>query len=228
MRIVTQRTALCIGALLWLMLACTSSPEQPQKNTTKPQTSVATARKNIIFLGTSLTAGYGLDVQDAYPNLIQQRIDSLGLPYHCVNAGVSGETSAGGLRRIGWLLSQPVDVLVVELGANDMLRGIPLSDTRQNLMAIVDSTRLHYPGCHIALAGMRGLPNLGARYVGEFEALYPQVAKTKQLALVPFLLAGVAGNEKLNQADGIHPTPAGQRILADNVWAVLQPLLTAH
>lgn len=227
MRIVTQPLIFALSALVWAA-GCSSSTQAPEQ-TSEPKTpAVHTPKKNIVFLGTSLTAGYGLDVQDAYPNVLQQRIDSLGLPYHCVNAGVSGETTAGGLRRIGWLLSQPVDVLVIELGANDMLRGIPLSDTRKNLMAIVDSTRLRYPQCQIALAGMKGLPNLGARYVNEFEGIYPAVAQEKQLTLIPFLLDGVAGQTKLNQADGIHPTTAGQRILAQNVWQTLQPLLTAR
>ena len=183
--------------------------------------------KVILFFGNSLTAGYGVEPEQAFPALIQQRIAALNLPFKVVNAGLSGETSAAGLRRIEWVLRQKVDLLVLELGANDGLRGIPLETTRKNLQAIIDRTRGEYPGVVIVVVGMRIPPNLGPEYGEEFRRLYPQLAVRNQAALVPFLLEGVGGVPELNLPDGIHPTPAGHKIAADNVWKVLKPLLTA-
>jgi acyl-CoA thioesterase-1 len=186
-----------------------------------------TGRGVILFLGTSLTAGYGLDgPEDAYPALIQRRLDSLGLPWRAVNAGVSGETSAGALRRLEWLLEGPVRVLVVESGANDMLRGQGLDSTRANLEAMVRRARSFDSTITIVLAGMEALPNLGERYAEQFRRLYPELARREGLALIPFLLAGVGGVDSLNQPDGIHPTERGQQLLARNVWAVLEPILS--
>jgi acyl-CoA thioesterase-1 len=183
----------------------------------------------IIFLGTSLTAGYGLpDVSLAYPALIQRKLDSAGLRYRVVNAGISGETSAGALRRIDWVLSQgPVALLAVETGANDGLRGQDPDSIRANLDAILTrSSKLPRPP-KLLVIGMEALPNLGVRYTRAFREIFPAVARTHGAALVPFLLAGVAGVDSLNQADGIHPTAAGQRILADTVWPVLLEALDA-
>lgn len=179
----------------------------------------------MLFLGTSLTAGMGLSSDQAYPALIQAKIDSAGLAFRAVNAGVSGETSAGGLRRIDWLLQQPLAVLVLELGANDMLRGQDVPAMRANLQEIIDRTRAAHPEARIVIAGMRAAPNLGQRYAGAFEATFAELAESNGAALIPFLLEGVAGVPELNQPDGNHPTAEGQEIVAGNVWAVLEPVL---
>jgi len=182
-------------------------------------------RPVVLFLGDSLTAGYGLTAEEAFPALIQQRIDAAQLDYRVVNAGVSGDTSAGGRRRLGWLLRQPVAVLVLELGANDMLRGQSLEALGDNLRAIIADTRAAYPDVRTLIAGMRAPPNLGRRYVDGFAAVYPAVARETGSALIPFVLEGVAARADLNQSDGIHPTAAGHRIVADTVWRSLEPLL---
>ncbi len=179
----------------------------------------------VLFLGTSLTAGYGLPSDQAYPALIQERIDSAGLGFRVVNAGVSGETSAGGLRRIEWLLRQPVAVLTIELGANDMLRGQSVDAMRANLQEIIDQTRAVHPECRIVIAGLSAAPNLGELYASEFESTFAHLAEENDAELIPFLLEGVAGIPELNQSDGNHPTAEGHRIVADNVWKVLEPVL---
>ena len=180
----------------------------------------------VMFVGTSLTAGLGVEPDQAYPALIQQKIDSAGLHYRVVNAGVSGETSAGALRRIDWLLREPVGVLVLETGANDGLRGQDPDSIRGTIQAIIDRVHATQPATRILLVGMNAMPNLGTGYVSRFQAVYPAVAKQNRLPLVPALLEGVGGIDSLNQPDGIHPTPAGHRRLATNVWQVLLPLLT--
>lgn len=180
----------------------------------------------VVFLGTSLTAGLGLDPDEAYPALIERRLERLRLPWQAVNAGVSGETSAGALRRLDAVLQSPVAILVVETGANDGLRGLELDSTRANLEAIVRRARAARPGLRIVLAGMEVPPNLGPRYAAGFRALFPALAAREGLPLIPFLLQGVGGVDSLNQADGIHPNVAGARIVADNVWRVLEPLVT--
>ena len=182
----------------------------------------------ILFVGTSLTAGYGLPSEEAFPALIQQRIDAAGFGYRVVNAGVSGDTSAGGLRRIDWLLKSPVAVLVLELGSNDMLRGLSPAALGANLQKILDRTRNQQPGVRFLIAGMRAAPNLGTAYVREFEAIYPELAKRNDAALIPFILEGVAGIPRLNQADRIHPTREGQRILADTVWGYLEGMIESR
>ena len=171
----------------------------------------AAARKVILVLGDSLAAGYGLDPSEAFPALLQDKVDAKGWPYKVVNAGVSGDTSAGGLRRLDWLLKQTVDILVVELGGNDGLRGISPETTRSNLQAIIDRTRTKYPNVEVVIAGMRMPPNLGPDYVERFEKVFTSVAEEKKAALVPFLLEGVGGRPELNQADRVHPTARGQR-----------------
>lgn len=179
----------------------------------------------VLFVGTSLTAGYGLPEEEAYPARIQQKIDSAGLPYRVINAGVSGETSAGALRRLDWLLRQPFDVLVLETGANDMLRGQDPDSTRANLEAILARVRRQRPEAAVVLAGMLAMPNLGREYGRRFEAIYPEVAREAGVPLIPFLLEGVAAEPELNLPDGIHPNTEGQRRVAETVWQTLEPLL---
>ena len=178
-----------------------------------------------MFLGTSLTAGLGVDPRDAYPALIGVRIDSLELGLRVVNAGVSGETSAGGLRRLPWLLRETVVALVLELGANDGLRGLPVEQLSANLDSIVVLTRAAHPEAVIVIAGMEAPPELGPRYTNAFRAVFVDVADRHRLTRIPFLLAGVAGDPTLNQADGIHPTEEGHRLMAETVWEVLAPHL---
>jgi acyl-CoA thioesterase I len=214
--------------LLILLSACGT---QPDSTIVESQTSAApeastgvdttASRKTILFFGDSITAGYGIDEQEAFPALIQNRLDSLGLPWRAVNAGLSGETSAGGLRRIDWLLRQPVDILVLELGGNDGLRGVSPDDTRRNLEEIIDRTRAKYPEARIILAGMQIPPNLGPEYSAAFADVYPSVARNKQVELIPFILEGVGGIAELNLPDGIHPTAQGHRIVAETVWSTL-------
>jgi acyl-CoA thioesterase-1 len=181
--------------------------------------------KRIVVLGDSIAAGYGVDPDEAYPAVLQRKIDASKLPYTVVNAGLSGDTTAGGLRRIGWILKQPLDILIIELGGNDGLRGIPVSETRTNLQEIIDRTRAKYPKVKIVIAGMKMPANMGAEYAADFEKVFAEIAKKNNAAFVPFVLEGVGGKADLNQADRIHPTPAGHEIVAQNIWPVLQPLL---
>lgn len=182
-------------------------------------------RPRVVVLGDSLAAGFGLDPTEAFPALLQQQVDAAGLKFTVVNAGVSGDTSAGGLRRVDWLLRRPVDVLVLELGGNDGLRGIPVSATRSNLQAIVDRTRQKYPQADVVVAGMQMPSNMGPEYNEPFARIFPELAATNRAALVPFLLEGVGGKPELNLPDLIHPTAEGQRMVATNVWKVLRPVL---
>lgn len=182
-------------------------------------------KKTILFFGTSLTAGLGVDIEEAYPALIQHKIDSLQLPYTVVNAGLSGETTASGKSRLHWVLNQPVDVFVLELGANDGLRGVPLQETRNNLQTIIDEVKTKNENVTILIAGMELPPNMGAEYTGEFRSIFPELAEKNNLKLIPFLLEGVGGVTELNQPDGIHPTAEGQKVIAKNVWEVLEPVL---
>lgn len=204
-------------------------PDSPPADTRPwvPETTPLTPdpRPVILFLGNSLTAGYGLTPEEAFPALIQEKIDSAGYRYRVVNAGVSGETSAGGVRRIDWLLQNPIAILVLELGANDALRGQDLRATRANLQTIVDRTRARYPDVKIIVAGMEAPPNLGPAYTEEFRNLFVELARENDAALIPFLLDGVGGVPELNQDDGIHPTAEGHRIMAENVWRTLEPIL---
>ena len=182
-------------------------------------------RKTILFFGDSITAGYGLDEDDAFPALIQQKIDSLGLNYNVVNAGLSGETSAGGLRRIDWVLQQPVDIFVLELGGNDGLRGIEPASTKENLQGIIDKLEDKYPESVIVLTGMQAPPNMGQDYTESFHQIFHDLADNNDILFLPFILEGVAGDPDLNLPDGIHPTEEGHKILAENVWDILQPVL---
>ncbi len=183
--------------------------------------------RTVVFFGDSLTAGYGLENPGAnsYPALIQMKIDAKELPWRVVNAGLSGETTAGGLRRVDWILRQPVDIFVLALGANDGLRGIPPAVSRQNLEQILSRVRARYPSAVLVLAGMQMPPQMGPEFAGAFGRMFPEVAEKFQARLIPFLLAEVGGLPELNQGDGIHPNPAGHTIVAENVWKILLPLL---
>jgi acyl-CoA thioesterase-1 len=211
-----------------LLSACgnKSQTTNNQQAATKTDTTSMPNKKAILFFGDSLTAGYGLDdPSDAFPGVIGRKIDSLKLPYTVINAGVSGETSAGGLGRIDWILKQKVDVFILELGANDGLRGIPVKETTQNLQAIADKVKAKYPDVKLLLLGMQVPPSMGSDYTNSFKAVFPKIAAANKMALVPFLLDGVGGDPKLNQGDGIHPTAEGAKIVAENVWKVLKGLL---
>ncbi len=209
--------------LLLILFAACFTGAFPQARTGNDRA----AKKTILFLGNSLSAGYGLNPALAFPALIQQKIDSLKLRFEAVNAGLSGETSAGGLRRIDWLLKRKVDVLVLELGGNDALRGIAIEVTRTNLQGIIDKTKRAYPQAKIVIAGMQAPPNLGVNYTKSFRDLFPELAKENHATLVQFLLEGVGGVLELNQADRIHPTAQGHRIIAETIWRVLKPILQA-
>lgn len=209
--------------------ACESKTEQNQANDStataaEPKTK---SNKTVLFFGDSLTAGYGLDdpATDAYPSLLQQKINAAKLPYNVVNAGNSGETSAGGRARIDWVLKQKIDVFVLELGANDGLRGLPITETTRNLQFIIDKVKAKYPDAKLVMAGMQVPPNMGADYTTGFKSLFTQLAQKNKMTLIPFLLDGVGGVPKLNQADGIHPNPEGAKIVAGNVWKVLEGVL---
>lgn len=188
----------------------------------------AAAHRTVMIFGNSLTAGYGLDPSQAFPALLQQKVDSLGWPVGIVAAGLSGETSAGGLRRIGWMLRRKIDVFILELGANDGLRGISLEETEKNLQAIIDKTKKEYPEVKIVLAGMQVPPNLGQGYATRFQEIFRRLAKNNDAALIPFLLEGVGGQPELNLPDRIHPNIEGHKIVAENVWAILKKVLQGY
>lgn len=181
--------------------------------------------KTIMFFGDSLTAGYGLSPEEAFPNLLEKKLKEQGKNCKVINAGLSGETTAGGLSRIDWVLRQPIDVFVLELGGNDGLRGLPLEQTKANLQAIIDKVKAKNPNVKIVVAGMMVPPNMGNEYSTAFQKVFPEIAKKNSATLIPFLLEGVAGNEKLNLPDGIHPNPEGHKIVANNLVKVIGPLL---
>jgi acyl-CoA thioesterase-1 len=225
----------CVIGLLSTALACTACGSRDEAPGAAPPSSTVTApasaapsseKPRIVFLGDSLTAGLGLNADEAYPSLLQQRLNQEGLPYDVVNAGVSGDTSAGGLSRLDWALGGDVRVLIVALGGNDALRGLPTEELKRNLAEIIRRAQ----GRHITvvLAGMEAPPNYGRDYALAFHQIYPSLAKEYHVALVPFLLQGVGGVDRLNQRDGIHPTAEGARIVADNVWTVLAPIVQRH
>ena len=211
------------SVLLAVTLVCRALPS-PAADPAGASTDVA-GRRTVVVLGDSLAAGYGLDPEESYPALLQGMAMRAGLEVSVINAGVSGDTTAGGLRRLDWLLKRPVDVLVLALGGNDGLRGIPAAVTRTNLQAIIERTKQRYPGAKVVLAGMQMPPNMGEEYRQSFARIFPEVAKGSGAVLVPFLLEGVGGRPELNQPDQIHPTAEGQKILAQNVWKVLRPVL---
>lgn len=192
---------------------------------TKDSARVTEDEKVIVFFGNSITAGYNLDPEEAFPALIQEKIDSLELNYEVVNAGLSGETTASGKNRVEWILKQDVDIFILELGANDGLRGIDLKETKQNLQDIIDIVKENNPETEIVLAGMQIPPSMGADYAGRFREIFPELAEENNIPLIPFLLKDVGGEPDLNLPDGIHPNAEGHRILADNVWVVLKEVL---
>jgi acyl-CoA thioesterase I len=219
------------GMLVMVLLAgCGSNEEKTNEGAGQKREQVTAGAKNekaktIVFYGNSLTAGYGVDPSESFPSIVQDKIDSLQLPYKVINAGVSGETTAGGKSRIDWILRQPVNIFVLELGGNDGLRGIPIAETSKNLQAIIDRVREKYPEAKIILAGMQVPPNMGRNYATQFRVVFEQLAAKNKVELIPFLLENVGGIASLNQGDGIHPNPQGHRIVAENVWKVLQQML---
>jgi len=213
------------SALAWVSSACRNASSSSPAAETSTAADTATARKIILFFGNSLTAAYGLAPEEGFVALLQQRIDSLGLPYACINAGNSGETTAGGRSRVAWVLNQPIDIFVLELGGNDALRGLPLDASRENLQAIIDEVRAKYPRCRIVIAGMLAPPNLGPTYTQTFAQMYRDLAAKNNAVLIPFLLEGVGGEPALNLPDGIHPNAEGHRIVSETVWSFLYPLL---
>lgn len=211
--------------LLMIAVSCNNNKQgtNPKQQADKSVPVISGVKmKTVLFFGNSLTAGYGIDPSEAFPALIQNKIDSLKLNYKVINAGVSGETSASGNSRVDWILRQHVDIFILELGGNDGLRGIPLTETEKNLQAIIDKVKAKYPEAKLILAGMQIPPNMGQQYAGEFKKIYPELATKNHIALIPFLLQGVGGDPKLNQRDGIHPTAEGDKIVAENVWKVLK------
>lgn len=213
--------------MLPLVCACGNNNSNiTDTQTVKVEKKPVEKSRTVLFFGDSLTAGYGLeDPEAAFPYLIEQKIDSLKLPYKVVSAGLSGETSAGGKNRIDWLLKQQMDVFVLELGANDGLRGLDVKETEKNLQSIIDQVKAKFPDTKIVVTGMMVPPSMGAQYAASFKDLFPRLAKANDAAFIPFLLEGVGGDPDLNQGDGIHPTAEGHRILAENVWAVLKDVL---
>ncbi|MBU6342953.1 MAG: arylesterase [Bacteroidetes bacterium] len=206
--------------------ACQQKPATPndQNQELKP-TMNSSPQKNILFFGNSLTAAYQLEPEQGFTHLIQEKIDSLHLPYACVNAGLSGETTADGKNRINWVLQQPVEVFFLELGGNDALRGLPVEESGKNLQAILNAVKTKYPNCKIILAGMLAPPNMGNRYTQDFKNLFPELAQKNQATLIPFLLQNVGGVPALNLPDGIHPNVEGHKIVAETIWKHLKPLL---
>ena len=221
----------CYFLMITVNLSCKETSNKQQvteaeaSEVSESEAAVNSKNKVILFFGDSLTAGMGLDTEEAFPALIQNKLDSLELSYQVINAGLSGETTAGGKNRIAWVLNQNVDIFVLELGANDGLRGVPLSETRKNLQAIIDIVNEKNPETQIILAGMQIPPNMGEDYTTEFKNIFPELAAKNNLKLIPFLLEDVAGIPALNQNDGIHPTAEGQKIVAKNVWSVLKESL---
>ena len=212
--------SLCFGCMQCNEPARENLPNNNQSNA--DTTAEADVRPVILFFGNSLTAGYGVSPEEAFPALIGERLDSSGFKYEVINAGVSGETTTGGVRRLAWILQrQRVDIFVLELGANDGLRGIEPAQTQKNLVRMIGMVREANPDVQVVLAGMQVPPNMGPEYAQRFAAVFPDVAQSQNVALIPFLLEGVGGIDSLNQADGIHPTAAGQKIVAENVWEVL-------
>lgn len=230
----------CVGLLLtgiiFLMGSCGSptgkapakTVSQTQKRTANDSTkskSNGSSQKKVLFFGNSLTAGFGLKLTEAFPHLIQLKIDSLGWGYQVMNGGLSGETTASGKTRIDWFLEEKIEIFVLELGGNDGLRGIAIEETKANLQAIIDKAKAKYPQIKIVLAGMQVPPNMGQTYGQAFSQMYPELAKANQAVLIPFLLEKVGGEPSLNLPDGIHPTVQGHQIVAQTVWKFLKPVL---
>ena len=224
----------CYFTICLFLLSCGDSKKEDPKSTETDdnQTEAITEEtkddtKTILCFGDSITAGYGLeDTDDAYPNLLQEKIDSLGLNYTVINSGLSGETTAGGQSRISWVMDQEVDIFLLELGANDGLRGVAISETRSNLQSIIDQVQTKSPSTQIILAGMQLPPNMGQDYTRDFKQVFSELASKNNIEFIPFILKDVGGIEELNQSDGIHPNVEGHQIVAENVWEVLKPMIT--
>ena len=221
---------ICLLIVVVFFSACgdkKAAPAETAATIAKPDSS--STDKTVLFFGDSLTAGYGLDdPSQAFPGVVQNKINEAKLHYKVVNAGVSGETSAGGKARIAWILKQKVDVFVLELGANDGLRGIAVTETMQNLQAIVDAVKAKYPNAKLVLLGMQIPPNMGGKYAYSFKAIFPGLAAKNNMTFMPFLLKDVGGVPSLNQKDGIHPTAEGAKIVGNNVWQVLEEVLLSR
>ena len=227
----TRTRAIALLLAAWLPIACQSKTEAPaaappaatpSASAESPKPAPSSTRPRIVALGDSLTAGLGLAPDQAYPALLQRRLNDAGLDYDVINAGVSGDTSAGGLQRLDWALEGNVKILIVALGGNDALRGLPVESLKANLSQIIERAQARH--IRVILAGMEAPPNYGRDYIVSFHKVYPTLAEQYKVAFVPFLLQNVAGLADLNQADGIHPTAAGARVVADNIWTVLKPL----
>ena len=220
--------AIVLFGLLFLLACSTDNANNRQTETKvnkKQEVKQLVSKKKMVFFGNSLTAGYGLKEEESFTAIIQHMFDSLNLPYQAVNAGLSGETTAGGDRRIEWVLQQDMDLFFLELGGNDMLRGTDVPTSENNLRSIITKVRAKHPNIPIILAGMLAPPNMGQEYTTAFAAIYPKLAKEFDLTLIPFFLKDVGGVPTLNQKDGIHPNAAGQKIVAQTVWKYLHPLL---
>src|SRR5690554_3500380 len=219
-----------IATLLFLIVGCINATSENALEKSESETpvveEVAAKKKVILFFGNSLSAGYGVEADESFPAVIQMWIDSLNLPYTVVNAGVTGETTATGLSRIDWVLEkQDVAIFVLELGANDGLRGLPPAETKKNLISMIDRVRKFHPAAEIILAGMMVPPSMGQEYSSRYNPIYGEIATEKNVELIPFLLDNVGGIDSLNQSDGIHPNPAGAKIMAENVWEILGPMV---
>ncbi len=225
-----MKSVILISISLSLLVACSQNTKKGESSTEKSEVAKEAkskeADKIIMFFGNSITAGYGVSTDKAFPALIQVIVDSLGYPYKVVNAGLSGETSAGGLNRIDWVLRTVPDVFILELGGNDGLRGLKLSETQKNLSGIIEKVEAVNPEVKIVLAGMEVPPNLGQDYTAEFREMYRKLAGMHDVVFIPFILEGVGGEEDLNQSDGIHPNAEGHKVVAKSVWEFLYPLLS--
>jgi len=206
------------------LYSCSSEKKEESKSQVEESkaSTVQSDEKIILFYGNSLTAGYGIDADDAFPGLTQSRIDSLGLDYKVINGGLSGETTAGGLSRLDWFLEDQPEIFILELGGNDGLRGIALTETKSNLLAMIDKVRAKFPDTKIILAGMQIPPNMGQEYSNEFKEIFPAVAEAKNVTLIPFLLENVGGVPEMNLPDGIHPTEEGHQIVFETIWPYLK------
>ncbi|MEO0726496.1 MAG: arylesterase [Bacteroidota bacterium] len=225
---------LCLLAISLLLTACSAPAETQEQTQNETAVQEATSeteqvapqeRPRIVFFGNSLTAGYGLDEKFSFPSRVQEKLDSSGFAYQVVNAGISGETTAGGVSRIDWVMEQPISIFVLELGGNDVLRGFDLKNTRENLRQIFDAVQAKYPEAKLVVAGMEAPPNMGEDYTSNFRQIYRELAADYEAALIPFLLDGVGGIPELNLPDRIHPNEEGQKIVAQNVWDIIYPLL---
>jgi len=214
--------------LLLLVLGFSCSQKENKEDVSSPESAEVQdkpERKTILFFGNSLTAGYGIEDYEAFPALIQDKLDSLEMDYQVINGGLSGETTASGLSRLDWFLEEKPEIFILELGGNDGLRGISLDETEKNLRGIINAVEEKYPETKVLLAGMQIPPNMGQAYTDEFREMYAEIAEDKDVALIPFLLEGVAGDPEYNLPDGIHPTAEGHQIVAETVWQYLEPLL---